>query len=235
MQDLNILVTRPKETASPLLKYLSSHGLKTTWIPTIEIEQLNPIVADKYNKIIFISIPSVIYGLPLIKTIDSTIFPIGIGTYNTLMKHSPSRKVILPKKPYNSNSLIQTLSDCIKEKILIIKGEGGKTDLQDFLIKNNTVDEANVYKRKRPSISITPFIQRKEAKLIIVTSNEGLDNLISLSLPDSSIFKIPIIVISNRMLNYAKFSGFTNVILAQSASNEDIFSSIKHFRRTISE
>ena len=124
-------------------------------------------------------------------------------------------------------------SDNIFEKrILIIRGVSGRELLAESLKKRGAiVDCIEIYKRKLPRYNeneINKAWHDNNPDAVVITSNEVLNNLIVLIKNDTeSLFMTPLVVISERVAEYARKRGIVSKIsVVREKSDDGIFSAL---------
>ncbi len=197
LQGLSILVTRPEHQADEFCLMLKNAGAKPVRLPTLKIEETTQQdhtlrllkQVDQQNIIIFTSSNAVEFASGYMDSLLSsqhtyTVAAIGKKTTQALQKKN-IHVDIQPEKYYNSESLL-ALADMrqVKNKrILIIKGEGGRTLLGDTLkARGAIVEHANVYVRRCPTLSdhLLNTLKSEKIDIITLTSAESSENLLSL-------------------------------------------------------
>ena len=125
------------------------------------------------------------------------------------------------------------LQDVSNKKIIIFKGEGGRELLADTLVNRGAqVVFANVYRRAMPEFDVKAALQpwlRATRRALIVTSQEGLDNLLTLIGAEDKhhLQQVPLVVISDRMVDKARSHGmYGPLLVARQASDEAILQAL---------
>jgi len=264
LQDQGVLVTRPKHQAQNFIRMLQALGANAIGFPCIEIcpiiqsDALN-IVANKlddYDIVIFISANAAENGAKLlensVKSIkNAKIAAIGKSTKNALQQLGLVVD-LSPEQSFTSEALLDldTFSpeQISQQRILIIKGEGGRELLQDTLKSRGAqVELAEVYRRCVPRANIQPLHElwsKNRIQWITVTSNETLKNLYYMiseqGINEAGIneqgqawlLQTSLVVPSQRCKQLAQQLGFNNQILvAQSATDEAMLDIIKQNAR----
>ena len=244
-----ILVTRPKHQADHLCKLISSNGGEAIAFPTIDIQPINESdeslvksnAFSEYDFIIFISRNAVEIAFDRYLSLARLpahikIFAIGAGTADVLLARN-IKNVIHAGVQADSRAFLN-LSQMQKrrlkdKKVLIIRGIGGRQYLADNLkSRGASVDYAEVYKRCLPEQDVNNIYQEwQNTKLdaIVITSNEGLNNLVSLVSENdhSQLFNTPLVLMSTRNDNLAKELGFvSNTSIAINKSDEGLLLAI---------
>ncbi len=242
LHGLKVLVTRPKPQGEELCAKIRAEGGRAVYFPVMDIlppENRKKIKQDiarlaEYDIVLFVSLHAVLQSQDLIHALWP-VFPshvqvmaIGKKTADALnVLHLP-RIAYYPQDHWNSEALLASpvLLDVQGKKIAIIRGETGREELADELSRRGAhVDNMIAYRRVISKIDVQPYkklIDAHQIDIIICTSNEILQNLTSLLAVQS----VPLLVISERMLCFAKKLGFTNLYLANNASHDAIISEL---------
>ncbi len=187
---LSILVTRPAMQAGSLHAQLVRLGAQVTLFPALEI-QPHPfdLPTLRYDLLIFISSNAVQHGLTLLNDQNQArIAAVGTSTAQALIDAGHAVD-ISPEAAANSEALLQhPLLRNPPNKVLIIKGTGGRELLRETLIaRGSQVDVLEVYRRipSQPHQDLLEEVQRllenNLIDLITLTSTEmvyALDRLI---------------------------------------------------------
>lgn len=228
-----ILVTRPKHQADPLCELIRSNKGQAIAYPTIEIQPANThakiLVREntfsEFDFIVFVSRNAVKMAFDHYLSLVSLpahikVFGIGAGTAETLSSFN-IKNVIHAGAQADSEALLG-LPEMQEErltgrKVLIIRGVGGREYLADNLKgRGASVEYAEVYKRCLPEYDVKDshkIWQDIKPDAIIVTSNDGLNNLVHLT-PETDqpqLFATPLVLMSARSDNLAKELGFVSV------------------------
>jgi len=233
LQSMNILVTRPSGLESSLCSDIERLGGKTFHFPVIkivapkDITSLNHAVQTihSFDIAIFISPTAVTEASKHfdLSSLSLKIAAIGHSTASALKQFALEVEII--PEGNNSESLLDHVllqSDKIKNKhIIIFKGEGGRNLLFETLTSRGAiVTDVNLYCRTIPT-HYTPLSseQINKTDVILVTSGEGINNLLEMTENKSELLQKQMIVPGSRCLNIAKQHGFNNVVAADNATN----------------
>ena len=164
---------------------------------------------------------------------------VGQATYQAA-KNVGWENLIQPEPPFNSESLLAhpMLQSVQDKKIMIVRGQGGRNMLlQGLKGRGAKIEYLDVYLRGLPQTvdaNILASIRNLHLDLFIVTSNQGLENLLSLVGPGFSarLYKTPLVVISERMLKRAQELGFSGDIqVAHQASNQALIDALMNWHK----
>ncbi|VAW87920.1 Uroporphyrinogen-III synthase [hydrothermal vent metagenome] len=259
LDQLQVVVTRPAHQAEHLCHLIEQAGGTAIRLPAIEITAPKDIQAaqdklgqlEKFNVAIFTS-ANAVEGLfklaPPSFSWPQNIQAAAIGRRTaSLLKAHAIPVDILPDQGFNSESLLRS-EPMIKvsgKKIIIFKGEGGRTLLSETLTQRNAyIETIDLYRRKRPNKGLRNIQQAGKSgsiDLFVVTSNEGLQNLFEMATETERewLLTTPLIVISKRTAQLARTLGFShNSVVAHEASDEGLLNSLEQwyadrFRRGI--
>lgn len=245
---IGVLVTRPAHQADGLCRLIEAAGGRAVRFPVLEIAEphnpaaLRPVMdrIEDYDLALFVSANAVERGLariaargpwpPRLRTVA-----IGAASARELERRG-RRADIRPRGRYDSEALLALpqLQDLRGRRVVIFRGEGGRELLADTLRRRGAeVDYAEVYRRVRPTAPDTAGLLQRweggEIQVVVVTSNEGLRNLCSL-LPSPArprLYRTPLVVVSERMLQLAQELGFTApIVVAERAADDAIVAAI---------
>jgi len=259
LAQLRVVVTRPAHQAAHLCDLIEQAGGIATRHPAIEIAAPSNIQAaqEKLGRLknfsiaIFTSVNAVewLFQLapqPFHWPANVQVAAIGKRTASALKSHAINVNII-PADGFNSESLLQTavMSSISNRQVAIFKGEGGRALLAPALTQlGASIEEIDLYQRKRPNDGLRNIQQAGKSgniDLIIVTSNEGLQNLFEMATEKERewLRSTPLAVISERSAELARNLGFGHEpIVASEASDEGLLASIEQwyadrFRRGI--
>ena len=242
LHGLGVLITRPQHQAQPLFDAIINSGGKPVLFPTIEITSpSNPDLcktqlqkAAEYDDLIFISPNAVKYAIAEIAIDHQRVFAIGGATAKMLQQHHIPYYLPAGEKADSENLLASPfLEDMQRRKVLIIRGNGGRSLLGDTLIKRGAlVDYAEVYQRRCPEIDATSLLLKwpQEIDVVIVTSNAIIDNLLHLCRNHPLVLETPLVVISQRMRMHAQEQGFQQIQIAAGAAETELVDTLCQLR-----
>jgi len=194
LTNLRVLVTRPASQAHSFCNQVQKLGGIALGLPVLEVRPREfALRTETYDLLIFVSVNAVTHGLPLLKSqseLNATtphIAVIGNATA-TALKQSGYAADIIAAAPFNSEALLKhTALQSPPEKILLIRGVGGRDLLRDTLMKRGaTVDIAEVYERVPAQIDakiraqISKSLRDDEIDIVTITSVDTLTALESL-------------------------------------------------------
>jgi uroporphyrinogen-III synthase len=118
------------------------------------------------------------------------------------------------------------------ERVLVLKGEGGReTLIKELNARNAKVDTISFYSRKRPEYPAKTLISNIldfDPDFIIALSGETLTNLIDhCKAHNIDLLERSFILSSNRVANIAYDSGIKNVLIPENLMPMDIVRCIK--------
>ncbi|MBE9539365.1 MAG: uroporphyrinogen-III synthase [Proteobacteria bacterium] len=244
-----VLVTRPSGQAATLCDALSARGYKAFSQPLLELLALAELPPqaldsishlDNYKHIIFISGNAVRFGMESILAQRRgmpdgiQVYAIGASTAEALQEYGVESIAASP--PMTSESLLSLpqLQSVDGQKLLIVKGQGGRTRLRDVLSQRGAlVDDLPCYQRRCPKLApgeLAGKLSNWQIGLLLISSGEGLCNLLTLLSPSETInlSTVPVIVPSRRVARMAEEAGFTAVFTAENASNAAMLKMVEH-------
>ena len=233
-KDLKVLVTRPVERAQALAALLNQSGAIVTLYPVITIsdcenpEQLNQQLQQlsEYDLAIFISPTAVIKSLARIESFPENLSVAAIGSSTAQTLKNFDIKIDVQSNGHNSESLLQRsalqAANIKNKRIIIIRGQGGRELLSDTLqARGAEVTYVECYRRQiTPGLASLSDQQLKDLDIIMITSNEGLQNLYELTENKPLLIRTPLLVPGERTRQLAFKLGFDHVTLAENATDE---------------
>lgn len=196
-----ILVTRPKGQADALSALIRQAGGEPIEVPAIEIGELADLapfhaVADRldaFDAAIFVSRNAVRKALALINArrggrpwpAHLLLATVGSGSREELAAHGITG-AIAPEGQSDSEALLalREFSAVSGKRIVIFRGEGGRTVLGDTLVARGArVEHAACYRRLRPPESgalLAAAWQGGKLDAVMASSGEGLANLLEM-------------------------------------------------------
>ena len=248
-RELSLLVTRPLGQASAWLEAFQSEGWQALHFPTLAIipTNLSPknkslvLALDQYKGVICISANAAHIGLELLSDywpqwpVQQNWYAVGPATAEAMVDWQ-----IRPKMPtqHDSEGLLGlgSLKAVSGERILILKGEGGRETLKQVLSERGAkVDELALYRRAIPETDIEPLVQwlgqdSDYVKVITVTSGDALKHLLHMAEPfKAQLLGLPLLVVSERLKTYALSLGFQQVLLSQGTSVDAVKKTLTDF------
>jgi uroporphyrinogen-III synthase len=244
LNDLNILVTRPEPQGAILCEKIIALGGNALCFPTIQIISPNdPALLrkqitqlSKYDWLIFVSRPAVMYSLPVLHECWP-IFPdkvklaaIGEGTAAALLA-AGFQSVTYPLTEWTSEGLLklEDFQQIAGQRIALVSGEGGRETLAETLAARGAVIARWIaYQRILPIYNDIAYyidlFRQQKINIIVCASGESLHNLIRIigTTNQSLLFKIPLVVVSPRLVGLASEIGFKQIFLAANASHAAI-------------
>ena len=239
--DRTILVTRPDGREKHLVSMIKRAGGSAIHYPAIIIEPPEELEIKQllrlreqlhgFDMAIFISATSVEHGFMYFPALPEhfTIVSIGNKTTEALRQHNIPVDIEAPDK--DTESLLRLpqfqMPSIEGKRILIFRGIGGRALLGDTLIRRGAqVRYVETYRRSLPSHE--PLTQQRidDLDAITISSNDGLDNLVTLMEDPSLLIDVPVFVPSVRVVRQARQHGFKTVIQAASATDEDMISAL---------
>lgn len=230
LSDLWVMVTRPVHQAGALcnaIRAAGGHAIRWPTIAIAEPDDLGPArhVIDRlktFDVAIFISSNAAQQGIDLIRaqqqSLDHpTVLAVGAGTAGTLFTLGIS-EVRHPECSSNSEGVLamRELSPTAVagKRIVIFRGQGGRELLANTLRQRGAeVVYAEVYRRIKPKSDpeiVEAYWDRGRLDIIIVTSRDGLQNLVELlgKQLEPKLLDSPLLVVGPRMAEQARELGF---------------------------
>ncbi len=151
-----------------------------------------------------------------------------------MLKKQTTAAVIIPPSDFTSEALLALpeFVDIHGKKLLLVSGNAGRPVLENTLKQRGAlVDRAEVYGRRCPQVEPQALLQALAAhpqRLIIITSGEALNNLITLVQNERSLLlETPLLVSSPRLNKQACALGFKQIHLAKDATDDALLVALK--------
>lgn len=247
-----VLVTRPAgEASDTLCALVKAAGYQVYRQPLLELTALPKLPAaqrqmllelDLYQHVIFISANAVRFGMALVEDFWPQLptglnwYAIGAATAAGLARLGIT--AITPGSAMSSEGLLAVpdLQDVGGQRVLIIKGEGGRDTLtQELTRRGALVDELTCYRRSLPALTagtLAAKIVQWNIDVIMLSSGEGLANLQLLLSPaeTTKLKHIGLIVPSPRVARLAHEAGFEQIETAENASDAAMLHALQEWR-----
>jgi uroporphyrinogen-III synthase len=248
LQRLTVMVTRPKPQGEQLCELIQQAGGKAVFFPTIDIVALTNSTEfirqitqlDVYDWLIFISPQAVYHSAPLIKKywpkFPAKVKVAALGGGTALALQAAALPIhVYPQTQWESEGLLALpeFQQVAGQRVALLQGEGGRELLTTELQRcGAAVEHVIAYRRCLPNIAIESYLSLLTAgkiDIIVSTSSEILQNLDALlgKQAGSSLYTVPLIVVSERMVVLAQTIGFQTILLAKNASHDAIMATLK--------
>ena len=241
LQDMKVLVTRPRQRAAGLCELIEQAGGKALQFAAIEITQPAANHSREYARdhltefdlAIFISPTAVDKTLDYVDALPAHIIIAAIGSRTADALESHGLKTGIFPAGHDSESLLnqpQLQADQVNGKnIVIFRGEGGRELLGETLQSRGAkVHHADMYRRSAPASSELLDQYLAEADVITVSSNQGLQNLYDLATNKSGLSRHFLVVPGDRGFTLAKALGFSNIVVAENATDEACMNALEY-------
>lgn len=233
MQGLRVLVTRPAAQADKLVSLLQQQAAEPILFPLIEIRAIDPsswpiIDWRKVDWLIFVSRNAVQYfcaGLPKKLPARLACAAVGNGTAQTMREQGLT--VSLQPEISNGSEGLLSLSQMQNldgQKIVIVRGQGGRELLADTLqARGANIRYIEVYSRQLPKVSRAQIDAALATDILLATSVQSVANLLRIFAGTKEQMSAkPLIVLSERIKQYALAQGFSDIVVTDNASDEAI-------------
>ena len=236
----SVLVTRPAGQSAALCKAVEAAGYEAHCQPLLELQplaQLPPfqrqllLDLDHYQHVIFVSGNAVHFGMACIGDYWPQL-PLGLAWYaigeaTAGLLRDVGVEAITPGAAMTSEGLLAVpgLQAVRDERVLIVKGRGGRATLRDELERRGAkVDELACYQRCCPVLppgELAGRLAEWRIDRVLISSGEGLTNFKSLlrSAETTKFRDIGLIVPSERVARMAREAGFGRIVTAENASD----------------
>ena len=233
-----ILITRPLGREAHLRELIEQAGGNVIHYPVFKIEAPSELKIKqlinlrsqlhKFSKAIFISPTAVEQCQTYFPALPEHLSIISIGSKTTQALSLQNIQVDIEATEHNTESLLKSpdlqAPNIQGQRILIFRGNGGRALLGDTLVQRGAqVRYVEIYHREISPLP--PLTEQQITSLDAVTtsSNEGLDNLVTLMEDPSMLIDVPLIVPGERTAVLARQHGFKTIIAATNATDEATF------------
>ncbi|MEP0202879.1 MAG: uroporphyrinogen-III synthase [Halioglobus sp.] len=252
----SVCITRPTGQAKALSAALAQAGVQVISQPLLVIEPLPQIsqtvrsrvlALDEYQHIIFVSLNAVQFGMELITDywpqLPQGLHWYSVGSATAAALHDFGVVAAFPPQNMSSEGLLQmdALQSVAGDRVLIVRGEGGRTTLRETLLARGArVDDLPCYRRSSPAYIPGSFLKAMDnasVGLLVVTSSEGLANLLALLSPEetTNLQVRALLVSSERVADQAREEGFRHVRVARNASDAAIVEAVLQWQKNMRE
>lgn len=207
--------------------------------PELDIEQLLRLSAQlqSFNMAVFISPTAVEQSHIYFPVLPEHFSIVSIGSKTTEALEQQHIHVDVEAEDHDSESLLKhpafQMPNIQGQRVLIFRGNGGRTLLGDTLTQRHAqVRYVETYRREIPPHPPLTEAQVDTLSAITISSNEGLDNLITLMEDPSLLIDTPLVVPSKRSANLARQHGFRTIITAENATDEAILTALNNYFST---
>lgn len=230
-----VVVTRPEDDGDRLGSRLHDAGWPVFVQPIIRIAPLADDTLpstpefESDDRVIFISANAVSYGLPhleaSLKSSGAKVLAVGERTASGL--RAAGFDVVVPTMP-NSEGLLALpeLNNFAGQRVVIVKGDGGRQFLAEALIARSAVVlEYVCYRREVEPVDAETFCEgliAAEPLVFQANSGETLTRLTELLAEGGqpNLSHQPVVVPSARLVDFAATLGWTSVWIADDASDQ---------------
>lgn len=244
LSNKTILITRPAGREKHLRKLIEDTGGSVVHYPAIviqppaqmEIEQLKLLRTSlhSFTMAIFISPTAVEQSQIYFPVLPEHLRIVSIGSKTTMTLEQQGIAVNLEATAHDSASLLTMdefqMPQLQGQRILIFRGNGGHNLLGDTLVNRGAqIRYVETYKRVTPAHKPLSIKQINSLDAITISSNEGLDNLVTLMEDPSLLIDVPLVIPSQRAYKLAKQHGFRQIISAENATDEAMLDALSRY------
>tara|TARA_B100001245_G_scaffold1875_1_gene1520 strand:+ start:36758 stop:37543 length:786 start_codon:yes stop_codon:yes gene_type:complete len=246
-----LLVTRPDGQADELLDQLQLLGCEVRHQPLMHIRRFSDddspeaqavrqriLATDEYYAVIAISQNAAESGLDWMDRywpqMPAGVLWFGVGPTTALPMQQAGLNALIPEERFDSEGLLQRpelQTEAVRDqKILIWRGVGGRETLASVLRERGArVDYAELYTRE-PVISTAERWQALlgDRPVVLLSSAQALD-IIEQQVPDLAHKVTALLVPGERGAGIARERGYSQVLVATSARNEDTLHTLREW------
>ncbi len=223
----SVWVTRSEPGATKLGKTLEQNGYCAVVDPVFSIEKLEDRTPPPATEVwIFVSVHSVVHSLDLVEDESKPCIAIGPATASKL--RGMGLDSLVPKE-HNSESIRTLMREhFVPCKVTIVAGVDGRTELSEWLNEDGFEVETWLVYQRIPN-QLTQSVANIDA--VIFASSAAIpiasEHLRQVSSDNDGCLSICCVVPSNRCAHIADTYGFTNVCVAESASDQATLAALR--------
>ncbi|HEY0675459.1 MAG TPA: uroporphyrinogen-III synthase [Immundisolibacter sp.] len=235
-----VLVTRPAGQAAALGNGLCAAGFTPLYLPTLAIEATDATVAVAALRAalpcavaLFISANAVQHALPVIAAAGGLpagcrVAAVGPASARAL-RAAGFADVLMPEARFDSEGLLALpeLNQVTDRRVVIFRGEGGRTLLADTLAARGADLRAVICYRRiaagdaGDAGQLAAWLARNAIAALTATSRASLDGLQTLTGPAATQLKaLPLAVLSAALADHARQAGFQGPILSAGEASD---------------
>lgn len=257
LRGLRVLVTRPADRAAELLTSLVDAGAQAWHVPLLAIVPLEDgadelrlsrtrlMDLDLYQRVIFISVNAVQCGMALIDQYwpqwpqGVVVYAIGEATAKALADWDlpvrlAHRSNAAPAMNSEALLALPELRDLRQEKVLIVRGLGGRETLAQTLRERGArVDYAECYRRQAPVLEhgeLPSLLVKHHINVVCLNSGETLEYFRQHCPPTAGEAEPALLVPSERVARQASLAGYRRVIQAANAGTAATLAALGQMR-----
>ena len=251
---MRVVVTRPQGQAQPLIQAIEQQGVETVALPLLEIKPFSPqasearVIVEKiqhlhhYQHLIFVSTNAIDCAFDWIERILPAVptglrwYPIGQASAQRLADYAVQAEqsgVNMDSEGLLANAHLQQLTG---QKVLIFRGQGGRMLLHDELTRRGAqVEFCELYQRKNIAYAVGTLKRLLADKVdsFIASSVQTVQALLQQAEKEQAqaeLLSTALIVPGQRVANYAKSAGFSQVFASQNAGTAAIIKTLNSIR-----
>lgn len=235
LTDKTILITRPLGREKHLRALIEQAGGSVIHYPAVQIQPPADLEIEhlmrlrdqlhSFTMAIFISQTAVEQSQLYFPVLPEHLTIVSIGSKTTSALEQQGITVDIEADEHNTESLLHDAAFQMPrlqgQRVLIFRGNGGRALLGDTLVKRGAqIRYVETYQRKIPQLPPLTEQQTEQLDALTISSNEGLDNLITLMEDPSLLIDIPLVLPSTRTASLARQHGFKTILSAKNATDE---------------
>lgn len=233
LKGLKVLVTRPEAQAEGLVNLLLAQHAEPVLLPLIEIKAIDTshwpqVDWRKVSWLIFVSRNAVQHFCQgLTKPLPSNVkyVAVGNGTAQAMQAHG----LVVSLQPAISNGSegllkLPEMQNLAGQKVVIIRGQGGREHLAETLqTRGATIRYIEVYSRQLPTVTVDQKAAALTVDILLATSVQSVTHLLQIFADNKpQITAKPLVVLSERIKQYAFSQGFSDIVVTENASDDAI-------------
>ncbi|MEE4661780.1 MAG: uroporphyrinogen-III synthase [Halieaceae bacterium] len=247
-----VLVTRPSGQADALGSQLVAAGFTPVFAPLLSIEPFPELAPEQQQllrslpgvqHLIFVSQNAIRCGMDWIDRMypepppGLAWYTVGAASAEALSRRGVHAQTPATEMTSEGLLALPALQAVHGERVVIVKGEGGRAHLKHSLqARGAQVDDFVVYRRGCPAYApgeLEAIISAGGVEYILISSGEGLDNMVSLLEPSAvtALTECKVVVPGERVAAQAQEAGFRQIVVARNATDDAMLAALQRDRR----
>jgi uroporphyrinogen-III synthase len=242
LTDLTVLVTRPQPQCGVLCAEIERQGGQAEPLPAIVVRPLEAAAVERADLIVFVSVHAVEHGARLVqKPAGARVAAIGRATAAALAAADLPVDIV-PDSGFDSEALLAhpALEGAGLQRIVIVRGEGGRELLRDtFAARGAVVETREVYRRERPEVDPSALARIESlwadggVDVVSLTSVQTLEHLQEMLTPSGRelLRQATLLLASRRIMEAARAAGLQgDAIIAPGADDAAMVGALAQWR-----
>lgn len=254
LNSLSVLLTRPAGRGAELRAALEAAGARVWEQPLMRIAPLSPaqhgeeiarcrsriMDLDNYQRLVFISVNAVEYGLELIDQfwpqwpLGVAVYAIGEATARALARGGIDARCGGNSMTSEALLALDELQSLEHEKVLVVRGLGGRETLAETLrARGAQVAYAQCYQRQPEPLEdgqLRALLVKQQLDVVCLNSGETLEYFFRHCRPEACPAGLALLLPSGRVRERARALGYSRTIQADNAGTAATLAALRQMR-----